>query len=92
VPFRRLARRCSAIGVTLALDNLLRWPKRYGLVVATLAGGIALLVQTGGVIRSNEETLRDWLDRSVIGDLFVTSGGPLSASGLASERTAVLSR
>jgi putative ABC transport system permease protein len=81
LPIRRVARRCSATGVTLALDNLLRWPKRYGLVVATLACGIALLAQTGGIIRSNEEALRDWLDRSVIGDLFVTSGGPLSASG-----------
>ena len=78
---RRAARRGSAISATLALDNLLRWPKRYGFVVATLAGGIALLVQTGGIIRSNEEALRDWLDRSVIGDLFVTSGGPLNASG-----------
>jgi putative ABC transport system permease protein len=78
---RPAVRRWAGVAFTLALDNLLRWPRRYGLAAATLAGGTALLMQTGGVIRSNEDAVRDWLDRSVIGDLFVTSGGPLSASG-----------
>jgi putative ABC transport system permease protein len=78
---RPLVRRWLGLGGLFALENLLRWPRRYGFVMATLAGGMALLLQTGGVIRGNEEALRDWLDRSVIGDLFVTSGGPLSASG-----------
>lgn len=78
---RLLVRRWAGTGGMLALDNLLRWPRRYGLATATLAAGAALLMQTGGIIHGNEEALRDWLDRSVIGDLFVTSGGPLSASG-----------
>jgi putative ABC transport system permease protein len=65
----------------LAADNLLRCPGRTGLVIAALAIGVALQVQTGGLIRSNEAAIRTWVDQSVAGDLFVTSGGPLSASG-----------
>ncbi|HLW64479.1 MAG TPA: FtsX-like permease family protein, partial [Gemmataceae bacterium] len=71
------------LGLTgrLALDGLIRRPKRHSLAVVTLAGGLALLLQTSALIRSNEEAAADWLDRSVVGDLFVTSGSPLSASG-----------
>ena len=36
------------------------------------------MVQTGGVIHGNEQAIRGWLDRCLAGDLFVTSGGPLS--------------
>jgi putative ABC transport system permease protein len=78
---RPAARQFASIGANLAIDNYLRWPTRYGLATATLAGGAALLVQTAGVIRSNEAAVQSWLDSSVVGDLFVTSGGPLSASG-----------
>jgi putative ABC transport system permease protein len=71
------------LGITgrLAIDNVLRAPGRTGLVVAALAAGVALLVQTGGLLSSNEEGVRSWVDQSIAGDLFVTSGGPLSASG-----------
>src|SRR5262249_4654557 len=65
----------------LALDNLARSPGRTGLVLAAVSGGVALLLLTAGVIRSNEEAVRTWVDRCVAGDLFVTAGGPLSASG-----------
>jgi putative ABC transport system permease protein len=69
------------LSARLALDGLIRRPKRHALALVTLAGGLALLLQTGALIRSNEEAAADWLDRSVVGDLFVTSGSPLSASG-----------
>jgi putative ABC transport system permease protein len=65
----------------LALDNLVRAPGRTGVVIAALAAGVALLLQTGGLIRSNESAMRSWVDFCVAGDLFVTSGGPLSAGG-----------
>jgi putative ABC transport system permease protein len=65
----------------LAADNLVRSPGRTGLVITALAAGVALLLQTGGVVRSNEDAIRSWVDQSIAGDLFVTSGGPLSASG-----------
>jgi putative ABC transport system permease protein len=75
------ARALLGVSGRLALDNLERAPGRTGLVVAGLAAGVALLVQTAGLIRSNEAAVRDWVDRSIAGDLFVTCGGPLSASG-----------
>lgn len=78
---RPIPRRVAGFGSWLALDNLLRWPGRTGLVTAALASGVALLLQTSGVIRSNQQSIRRWVDQSVAGDLFVTSGGSLSASG-----------
>lgn len=65
----------------LAADRLVRHPGGGGLAIAGLAGGAALILQTGGVIRGNEEAVRGWIDTCISGDLFVTAGGPLSASG-----------
>jgi putative ABC transport system permease protein len=39
------------------------------------------MVQTAGLIRSNEEAFLSWVRRSVRADLYVTSGGPISSSG-----------
>jgi putative ABC transport system permease protein len=65
----------------LAADHLARTPGQSGFVVAALAGGTALILQTGGVIQGNAAAIQSWVDRCIAGDLFVTSGGPLSASG-----------
>jgi putative ABC transport system permease protein len=78
---RPLAWLCLGVEGCLAASSLLRCPGRTGLVIAALAIGVALQVQTGGLIRSNEACVHTWVDRSIAGDLFVTSGGPLSASG-----------
>jgi putative ABC transport system permease protein len=75
------ARRLLGPGGRLALDNLVRSPGRTGLVITTLAAGVALFVQTGGFIGSNEKAIKAWLDHTLTGDLFVSSGGPLSVSG-----------
>jgi putative ABC transport system permease protein len=76
-----IARRLFGIEGRLAADNLVRAPGRTGLVIAALAASVALLVQTAGVIRSNEDAILAWLDRSVTADLILTAGGPISASG-----------
>jgi putative ABC transport system permease protein len=76
-----LARRWLGPSARLGLDNLVRSPGRTGLVITTLAAGVALFVQTGGFIGSNEKAIKSWVERSITGDLFVTSGGPLSISG-----------
>jgi putative ABC transport system permease protein len=78
---RRPARRALGVCGWLALETFLRWPGRNGLVTAALAASAALLLQAASLIRSNERAVRHWVDLSVAGDLFVTSGGPLSASG-----------
>ena len=71
------------ITLRLGLDNLLRAPGRTGLVVSAVACGVALLLQTAGTISSHEAGIREWVDNSIAGDLFITAGGPLSASGRA---------
>ena len=76
-----LARQFLPVSSRLAADNLVRSPGRTGLVIVALAAGIALMVQTAGMIRSNEDAFLSWVSRSVRADLYVTSGGPISASG-----------
>jgi putative ABC transport system permease protein len=78
---QRGLRRWLGTPARLALDNLIRCPGRTGLVTTTLAAGVALFVQTSGFIASNEKAIRTWVEQSLTGDLFVTSGGPLSISG-----------
>jgi putative ABC transport system permease protein len=78
---RPLAEGLAGMPGRLALDGLVHSPARTGPAVAGLAGAIALLIQTGGVIQGNETSVRAWVDDCITGDLFVTSGGPLSASG-----------
>jgi putative ABC transport system permease protein len=75
------ARRWLGPAARLALDNLVRAPGRTGLVVATLAAGVALFIQASGFITSNDRAITAWVDHSLTGDLFITSGGPLSISG-----------
>jgi putative ABC transport system permease protein len=65
----------------LAADQLAGNPGRAGLTATALAASVALVFQTGGVIHGNEEAIRAWVDQGITGDLFVTAGGPLSASG-----------
>jgi putative ABC transport system permease protein len=74
-------RRLLGPAARLALDNLVRSPGRTGLVITTLTAGVALFLQTGGFIGSNERAIEAWIEHSLTGDLFVTSGGPLSISG-----------
>jgi len=63
----------------LAMDNLVRVPGRTGLVIGALASCIALMIQTAGNISSSETGFTTWLDQTMQADLFVTTGGPISA-------------
>jgi putative ABC transport system permease protein len=74
-----LARRMLAVEGRLAADNLVRAPARTGLVIAALAAGVALIFQTAGTMRSNRDAVRDWVERSLVADLFVSAGSPISA-------------
>jgi putative ABC transport system permease protein len=78
--FQPLARRLFGIETRLAADNLLRAPGRTGVVVGALAAGVALMLQTAGIGRSNEEPVLDWLDRAVSCDFFVVCGDPNTSS------------
>jgi putative ABC transport system permease protein len=63
----------------LAADSIVRSPLRTGLVIAALAAGVGLVMQTAGVIRSNRIALREWVQESIAADLFVSSGSPVGA-------------
>ena len=78
---RPIAGRVAGVPGRLAIDSLIRSPSRAGSAVAGLVGGVALMIQTGGVIHGNESAVRAWVDDCITGDLFLTSGGPMSASG-----------
>jgi putative ABC transport system permease protein len=76
-----VARRLFGIESRLAADNLVRAPRRTGLVIAALAAGVALVMQTAGTIRSNRQALRDWTRDFIGADLIVWSGSPGGTGG-----------
>jgi putative ABC transport system permease protein len=76
----------------LGADNLVRSPRRTGLVIAALAATGGLLVQTAGLIRSTEEAIFTWIDRDIAADLFVTCGSPLTQATLVQPLDARLRR
>jgi putative ABC transport system permease protein len=65
----------------LAADNLVRAPARTGLVITVLAAGVALFMQTAGVIRSNKDPIMEWVDEIIDSDLVVTSGSQYTGTG-----------
>jgi putative ABC transport system permease protein len=76
-----LARRFLRTEDRLAADNLFRAPGRTGLVIAAFAAGVALVLLTSGIIRSNRQALHDWVRDNIPADLLVTSGSPVNAGG-----------
>jgi putative ABC transport system permease protein len=76
-----LARRWFSLPWRLAADNLVRAPGRTGMVIGALAAGVALVVQTAGVVRSNRQALREWIQDSIAADVIVTSGSPVGSGG-----------
>ncbi|GIW84706.1 MAG: permease [Gemmataceae bacterium] len=71
---------CCPFVVRLAFDNLARAPGRTGVVLGALAAGVALMFQTAGVGRSNEEPVIAWIDQVVQADYFVFNGNMMSAN------------
>jgi putative ABC transport system permease protein len=68
------------IEARLAADNLLRAPARTGVVIGALAGGVALMFQTSGVGRSNEEPIMTWIDQVLQADYYCFWGSLATAS------------
>ncbi len=85
-----VARRCLGLAGRLAADNLVRAPGRTGVVIAALAAGVGLVMETAGVIRSNREALHDWVQQAVPADLVILAGSPVSAGGQSAPLTEAL--
>lgn len=77
-----LVRSVSGITLRLAFDNLTRAPGRTGVVIGALGAGVAMMFQTAGVGRSNQEPVVDWVEQVVQADYFVLAGS--MASGISS--------
>ncbi len=74
-----LLRAVLPIEARLAADNLIRSPGRTGLVIGALGAGVAVMIQTAGVGKSNEEPVTRWLDEVIQADQFVAAGPIASA-------------
>nr|MCU0706294.1 ABC transporter permease [Fimbriiglobus sp.] len=74
-----LLRAVLPIEARLAADNLIRSPGRTGLVIGALGAGVAVMIQTAGVGKSNEEPVTRWLDEVIQADQFVAAGTVSSA-------------
>jgi putative ABC transport system permease protein len=76
-----LARAVLGIEGRLAADNLVRAPARTGLVITVLAAGVALFMQTAGVIRSNRDPIMEWVHEMMDADLIANSGHSTTGTG-----------
>ncbi len=74
-----LLRAVLPIEARLAADNLIRSPGRTGLVIGALGAGVAVMIQTAGVGKSNEVPVTRWLDEVIQADQFVAAG-PVSSA------------
>lgn len=74
-----LLRAVLPVEARLAADNLIRSPGRTGLVIGALGAGVAVMIQTAGVGKSNEEPVTRWLDEVIQADQFVAAGSVTSA-------------
>ncbi len=79
-PLRPLVRATCPFALRLAFDNLSRAPGRTGVVIGALGAGVALMFQTAGVGRSNEEPVVAWISQVVQADHFVFSGNMTAAN------------
>lgn len=76
-----ISRRFFPIEWRIAADNLIRAPGRTGMVIAALAAGVCLIVETTGIIHSNRQAIRNWLDQAMVSDVIITSGSPVGSGG-----------
>ncbi|MBI2806166.1 MAG: FtsX-like permease family protein [Planctomycetes bacterium] len=76
-----ISRRLFPIEWRIAADNLIRAPGRTGMVIGALAAGVCLIVETAGIIHSNREAIRDWVQTSMVSDIIVTAGSPVGSGG-----------
>lgn len=75
-----LLRRILPVEARLAADNLIRSPGRTGVVIGALGAGVAVMIQTAGVGRSNQEPVVQWLDRVIVADRYVFAGNVTEAT------------
>ncbi|MCE9637482.1 MAG: FtsX-like permease family protein [Planctomycetes bacterium] len=76
-----LLRLVAGVPGELAAEELARRPARAALPAAALAFGLALVVETLGIVESLSKGTIEWMEENVAGDLFVSSGRTVLAGG-----------
>jgi putative ABC transport system permease protein len=89
---RPFVRATCPFAIRLAFDNLSRAPGRTGVVIGALGAGVALMFQTAGVGRSNEEPVVAWISQVVQADHFVFSGNMTAANSSNSPMVSAVAR
>ncbi len=90
--FQPLVHTAFPFTLRLAFDNLSRAPGRTGVVIGALGAGVALMFQTAGVGRSNEEPVVSWIAQVVQADHFVFSGNMTTANSSNSPMSPTVAR
>ncbi|MDB5307482.1 MAG: macB 1 [Gemmataceae bacterium] len=91
-PIRPVVRATCGVTLRLAFDNLSRAPGRTGVVIGALGAGVAMMFQTAGVGRSNEEPVVAWIRQVVQADYFVLAGNMTTANSSNSPMAAAVVR
>ena len=79
--FRRaLSSRVGAVG-RLAGLNLQKNIGRNAVAAAAIFYGISVFVSSAGIIYSTKQSVLEWIDSYVRGDIIVTSGHPIATTG-----------
>jgi putative ABC transport system permease protein len=71
-----LTRPLQGVTEVIALRQLLRSPLRNSLTVGVLGGALAMSIGMGNSVLSNVRNLREWTDRTIVGDFLVRSVMP----------------
>lgn len=73
-------RRVLSAAWRVALSNLRRPTVRHRFAVAALASAVAMTTGMAVMVGSFDRTMRDWIDRTMKADIYISSAGAQSAS------------
>lgn len=81
VLFRRVISPFVGASGRLAGLNLQKNIGRNAVAAAAIFYGISVFVSSAGIIHSTKQSVMDWIDSYVRGDIIVTSGHPIATTG-----------
>lgn len=77
---RRLAERLTSVPISLALDNLVKFPSRTSLTIFALGGSLSLVVAVTSLVGSIQMGIDRWIQDVFVFDLMVQSNDPATSA------------
>ncbi|GGJ25063.1 FtsX-like permease family protein [Deinococcus roseus] len=71
--------RLMGIPARLGLGSVLRSRARNGVAIGAVALGIGLTVGVGGMVSGINQSIEDWVETTIIGDMFIAAATPFPA-------------